>query len=102
MSAAPIACSLGASERVARGREWDALLRSALLERRPTSRGARLRFARDDAVAAALERLVAAERECCPFLELELSRARGELVLEASGPPEAVPVIEELFAPRRA
>ena len=47
-----------------------------------------------------LEALVAAESECCPFLifNLNLAAADPRLVLEVTGPEQAAPIIDELFA----
>jgi hypothetical protein len=41
--------------------------------------------------------LVAAESACCAFLDFDLDREDGELVLDISGPEEARPVIEMFF-----
>jgi hypothetical protein len=41
---------------------------------------------------------VAAERECCPFLTMDLRTAGDELVLEVTGPEAAAPIIAELLA----
>ena len=45
-----------------------------------------------------LEALVAAESECCPFLIFNLYATDPRLVLEVTGPEQAAPIIEELFA----
>jgi len=36
-----------------------------------------------------VEALAAAERECCPFMEIEVRRDGGEIVLSLDCPPEA-------------
>jgi hypothetical protein len=41
---------------------------------------------------------VAAEAACCAFLTMTLTRAGDQLVLDVAGPPEARPIIAELFA----
>ena len=45
--------------------------------------------------------LVAAESRCCAFLEFDLGREDGDLVLDISGPADARPVIDMYFADRR-
>ena len=42
--------------------------------------------------------LVVAESTCCAFLDFDLARTDGELVLDITGPADARPVIELLFA----
>jgi hypothetical protein len=46
--------------------------------------------------------LVAAESQCCAFVDLELSRDGDDLVLDISGPDDAQPVINMFFAPEPA
>jgi hypothetical protein len=47
-------------------------------------------------VAAELDALVAAERECCPFLTLTVVRAGGAVVLEVAAPAEAQPMVDAM------
>ena len=42
-----------------------------------------------------MEAFVAAESDCCPFLTMKL-----RLVLDVTGPAEAAPIVQELFADR--
>ncbi len=55
----------------------------------------------DDMTArvALIDALVAAESQCCAFLDFTLGRDDGDLVLDIAGPEDARPVIEMLFAP---
>ena len=46
--------------------------------------------------------LVAAESKCCAFLDFELGRENGYLVLDIAGPEDARPVIDMFFAPEAA
>jgi hypothetical protein len=94
----PIACSLSAADYELRAAEIGRLARDALRARQRIAGGARLIFAPDAGVQERLARVLAAEARCCPFLTLELERAGGELVLDVTGPPEAAPIIAELFA----
>jgi len=54
----------------------------------------RLRFRAADGVEGSLRALVAAERECCPFLDFELASEEDELVLRIAGPPQALPILD--------
>jgi hypothetical protein len=95
----PIACSLSPDAYADRASEIADLARRALLARSPLpGGGARLRFAAGPGVEAELDAIVAAEARCCPFLRLELRHAAGALELDVTGPPEAEPLIAELFA----
>ena len=89
----PIACSLDADALAERVGEIRALGRDALIAVDP---GGVLRFRATPSTRERLERIVAAEAECCPFLGLELSQERDELHLTVSAPNEAEPVAMEL------
>lgn len=93
-----IACSLSSAGRATRAAAMAELARDALTERRPTPDGAHLRFRADPGVERRLRELVAAERECCPFLDLDLTARGGDLVLDVTAPPEASEIVEALFA----
>ena len=95
MTEIPIACSLSAAEQGERRDAAQRLVAAALLDARVTDRGAMLRFS--GAAEPALRELIAAERECCPFLTFELSERGDGLSLAVSGPPEARPIVLELF-----
>jgi hypothetical protein len=92
----PIACSLDASALADRAQELAALGRQSLIS---VSRGegprVLLRFTSDEGTRTTLDRLVAAEAECCPFLEMTV-REGGTLELTIDGPDDAGPVIAEL------
>ncbi|HEV3000022.1 MAG TPA: hypothetical protein VGW75_04710 [Solirubrobacteraceae bacterium] len=94
----PIACSLNASEFAARREETAAIARAALRGREPIDGGERLRFAGGEDLAGQIREIVDAEAECCPFLTLDLRRDGEALELDVTGPPEAQPIIAELFA----
>jgi len=94
----PIACALPAGAYRERTAALSALATRALRSREPTADGERLTFADDPAIEHALRAAMAAERECCAFLRLELARAHGALVLDITGPGEARPIISALFA----
>ena len=85
----PLACSLDASALEDRLAEMRALGRDSLIA--ADERGV-LRFRATPEARLRLERIVAVEAECCPFLGLELHEHDGELRLEVSAPAGAEPV----------
>ncbi len=70
-----------------------------MLKRTTIASGVRLRFRGEDGVAERLEELIAAERECCPFLDMTLTGADGDLVVDITAPRDAQPVLELMFSP---
>jgi hypothetical protein len=93
MTDLPIACSLTAEQIPARRAALVELVEHALLDARVTGRVVVRRDARSE---AALDRFVQAERECCPFFDLEVTTYSDTLVLEIGGPAEAEPMIAAL------
>jgi hypothetical protein len=89
----PIACSLSAEELPARLAEMQALGADALL--RVDGPGA-LRFRNDEPTRRRLERIVAAESECCAFLAFELKAVGDELELHITGPEGAEALADDL------
>jgi hypothetical protein len=77
----------------------DALAADGLLGRTPTDVGLRVRLRGTPEIEARTRELVAAESKCCAFLDFELGRHDGDLVLDISGPEAARAVIETFFAP---
>src|ERR671938_1062526 len=94
---APVACSLSAAEGAERAARWRAVLDTHLLSRTATTFGQRLAFPSDPEVSGELDALVAAERECCPFLELAVERFDDAVILDVSGPPDASEIVETMF-----
>jgi hypothetical protein len=83
----PIACSLSATDARTRIADWKHLLDRAAVTRTPVEGGTRVALAPLDGVREELGRLLAAERECCPFLDFELEDSEG--VLAVTIPAEA-------------
>jgi MerR family copper efflux transcriptional regulator len=92
----PIACSLSGAGQQARRDEAAALMARSLLARESIDGGVRLRFRRD--AEPELRELVRRESECCPFFGFAFASPGSELVLEATAPPEARGLLDELFA----
>jgi hypothetical protein len=96
-----IACTLGPDDMPAREAEIRALGREALLAVERSEARATLRFRRDPATRARVERIVALESECCAFIDLELSDTGKALVLTLQTPNAGEPAMHmlvELFA----
>ena len=95
MTELPIACSLSAGDLEARQAELVAIGRRSLLAVTRADRVPVLSFRNDGGTRAELERIVAAEAECCAFLEMKIGE--GDLLtLTIDGPEGAGPIIEEL------
>jgi hypothetical protein len=91
----PVACSLDAARLRAREAELAALGRTLISVSEPDGARFVLRFTADDQTKGRLDRVVAAEAECCPFLELRVSEGET-LELSLDGPDEAAPLIADL------
>jgi hypothetical protein len=102
MTDLPIACTLSPGGLTARLALIDALAADGLLGREPTDAGLRVRLRDTPDIEQRARELVAAESACCGFLDFELGRVDGDLVLDISGPADALPVVELLFSPDAA
>ena len=95
----PIACTL--SEAELRERRLAVLnrIKHAALGVIPMRAGFAYNFARRCEVLTELRRLVEFERRCCPFLTFKIvAETVGPFIrLEITGPPEATPLISDLF-----
>jgi hypothetical protein len=91
----PIACFLDAAGLRARESELARLGHSLISASSPEEVPAVLRFNADHETRNRLDRIVAAEAECCPFLNLSV-REGQTLELTIDGPADAAPVIAGL------
>jgi hypothetical protein len=92
----PVACSLEAAELGARLEELGAIGAEALLASAVRGRRQLLWFRAGPEIEARLERAVAAERRCCPFLEFDLGADGERLRLSISAPAEGEPTAAAL------
>lgn len=92
----PIACSLGASNLQQRLDEIAAVGAASLIGRDAKDGRHTLRFRPDPTTRRRLEEIVAAEAECCSFLDLELSERADELVLTLAAPKDGQTVADTL------
>jgi hypothetical protein len=91
----PIVCSLDAARLQAREAELASLGRSMVSVSRPEGAPVTLRFTAAQETRDRLDRIVAAEAECCPFLDMKV-REGETLELAIDGPEDAAPVVDGL------
>jgi hypothetical protein len=84
------ACALDGPDRSARQAEWAALRAPARIGERRTRSTLTTTWRRDEHVRREIERLVAAEHECCPFFGFELTVGEETITL-ATTFPEGMP-----------
>lgn len=94
----PIACSLDAGALQSRLRRLAELGATGLLGSEGGGGRHTLRFRDDPRTRAALDGVVAAEAECCPFLALSVDRADDELILGIEAPAGGEAIADELAA----
>lgn len=82
----PVACSLGAAELEQRVTAFGAVGAAALISHSVEDDRHSLRFRANSQTRRRLEEIVAAEAECCSFLDLSLTEQNGELVLTIAAP----------------
>jgi hypothetical protein len=94
--AIPITCSLGAGDLKQRLADITAIGEESLIDYAAASGRHVLRFRSDAATRKRLEQIVAAEKRCCPFLDLSLEGRAGELILSITSPRDSRGVADEL------
>lgn len=99
MNASPIACTLTDSEQVDRQRELQNELCEGVQEAVCLDDGIALRFPGSREWLERASHLIAFERECCPFLLLELrvEPERGPIWLRLRGPEGTVGFLTTMF-----
>ena len=93
----PHACSLSPSELSQRGAEVRALAGSALVDRERRDGGVVLTFRGERAVHAAVEDLARRERECCPFLDIDVAESGGRVTLTIAAAPEDAAALDAFY-----
>ena len=89
----PLACTLSSDDLRDRTVQWRALFAEHGRDTETVKGHRLLRFAGDEHVAAQLAELVAAERECCAFVEWSLEDDGDGPVVRISGNPEALEAV---------
>jgi hypothetical protein len=92
----PIACTLGTSQLRQRLDEIAALGAESLLGHELEDGAHTLRFRRDDRTRHQLEEIVAAEAQCCSFLDLSVDEHDGNLTLTIASTEGGEPVAQAL------
>jgi hypothetical protein len=92
----PIACSLDSTDLAARGAELRALGGDGLLGVSEEPGRAVLRFRPAPDIRRRVEAIVAAESECCGFLDFRLEHDAEATVLTISAPSGGAEVVNEL------
>jgi hypothetical protein len=85
----PIACSLGAGELKQRLAAIAEIGASSLVSHGTEDERHLLRFRANAKARQRLEGIIAAEAECCSFLDLSLSEEGDELILSIAAPEDA-------------
>jgi hypothetical protein len=91
------ACALTGADARERAAWLRRLMRQAS-EIAGAERGVTVRFPYRRTLQAELRSIAVAEAECCPFLEIDVSREGEVLTLTIAGPADARPLIEQLCA----
>jgi hypothetical protein len=99
---APIACGLGEGDLRARQQRLAELGRASFRGADGGRGRHRLRFRGDPGTRAALEAIVVAERECCPFLDLSIGESGGETTLSIEAPEGGEEIADALAEAFRA
>lgn len=92
----PIACTLSSAGMSERLTEMKLIGQSALISAGQDGAVASLRFRAEPGLSERLKTVVAAEAECCAFLELDLTERDGALELSIHGPPEASEIVGDM------
>jgi hypothetical protein len=94
---APVACRLSPVEMASRRQLWEEVAEVALVEKRPTPRGALLRFRALPGVAERLRRLAELEKDCCGFATFTVTGAEDRVLLEVESSGEGVEAVRRMF-----
>jgi hypothetical protein len=94
----PIACSLGSGDLQRRLGEIAKLGSKRLVAHEVEGGRHLLRFRESAQTRRRLEAIIAAESECCSFLDLSLTEDDGELLLSITAPEDAQPIADQLAA----
>jgi hypothetical protein len=94
----PIVCTIGGGLEAIQARvtDWQQVIGRST-GRRPVDGGVVLTYDHDEAVAADLGRLAAAEYACCSFFEFTLTIGPDGMAFAVAAPPEASAVVTAMF-----
>ena len=95
-----MACTLSAADMEARLTELRALAEDGLVSNVMSGGSAVLRFRPDPAIRRRVEAAVAAESECCPFLDFDLEHGEDATALTITAPDGAAEALAGVFSGR--
>ena len=95
----PNGCTLESDELVTRIAEWREVSAQALSRKVEPARITSV-YPPDPQLLKRLEDLIAAEAECCAFLEFTIQAGTDQTIVQLSFPEEARPLIEAVMASR--
>jgi hypothetical protein len=90
----PIACTLSATEKTARGDEWRQFLAANVAETIHTETSVRMRLIGGDDVLLTTVDLARREKDCCAFFEFRLELLPDAIWLDVSVPPDAMSLLD--------
>ncbi len=93
----PIACSLNGEQRTTREDDWRDLLEDALIERRPIPGGIALRLHGRPSAVSRLRELIELERQCCSWIDWEITEADPVVVEATSSREDGAPLLARWF-----
>ena len=95
----PILCSLTSAELRERETTLLAQFRSAVVETEELQEGYAFRLRADGKLIGVIAELIVAERECCPFLTLEVVAQpnKGHVILRVAGPAGTKEFVRNVF-----
>jgi hypothetical protein len=96
----PIACTLGDADLKTRLAELRALGEDGLVSNVVNGRSAVLRFRPAPDIRRRVDAAVAAESECCPFLDFELEHGEDATVLTITAPDGAAEALAGVLSGR--
>lgn len=95
----PILCSLTSAELREREATLLAQFRAAVVETEELQEGYAFRLSGDSKLVGLIAELIVAERECCPFLTLEVVALpnKGPLIFRLTGPAGTKEFVRSVF-----
>ena len=97
----PIACTLAPDALSARLALIESLSADGLLDRTATDAGVRIRLRDRPDIERRTRELITLESACCPFLDFDIGRAGGDLVLDVAPAVSAQRLLEREGVPTR-
>jgi MerR family copper efflux transcriptional regulator len=94
----PIACTLSAADKTARGDEWRQFIATNVTQILRSDTSVRMRLAGGDDLILTTVDLLQREKDCCAFFEFRLELLPDTLWLEVAVPAEAASMLDAFVA----